>query len=508
MKPAVELSVLLISDRKETLRLLSARLKPSKQWSLKIDRAGRGEPALRKLKETFHDLIFLDCPTVWKPTFGLLDKIRQHYPKAAVIIISTVGDRKLAVEAIKRGAADFMTYGEFKKNELAPIFRRVMEMRYLADQNMELHQLNQMKSEFIANVSHELRTPLSVILGYAETLKSATLGPVNDEQTKAVESIIHRATDLLRTLNQILSMREGSDHPQPLLLKPVELRGILSRWAAKPVHEISRKNIKLKAELPAKEVWVQADIEKLEQVIGNLLMNAGKFGPEGSAVRLTLQIESDVATVSVQDQGPGVAREMLPRLFEEFSATTQGMTREHSGLGLGLPLSKQIIERHSGRIWLESSADQAGCTAIFTLPLLREQKKEHILLVEDNPDLLELMTLFLSGVREDFHILTARSGIEALESVKAQIPDLIILDIMMPGMNGFEVIARLGQKPETRKIPIMVLTGYEEAVEKARLAGARDVLVKPFKRESLLEKIAALLKNAGPAPRENRNRGR
>lgn len=495
MNPAVELSVLIISDRKGKLRLLKTRLKSSRDWFLRIYQSPQGELALQKLKESFHDLIFLDCPAEARSTFNLLDKIRQHYPKSAVIILSAVGNRKLAVAAIKRGAADFMTYAEFKKADLAPLFRRVMEIRYLADQNMELRQLNQMKNEFIANVSHELRTPLSVILGYAETLKATTLGPLTEHQTKALESIIYRASDLLRTLNQILSIREGSEQRQPLLLKPVELKGLLTRWAAKPGHEVARKNIKIKVELPKEAVWVQADLEKLEQVIDNLLMNAGKFGPVNSSVRLSLQIQPDKAVVSVEDQGPGVAQEMLPRLFEEFSAASQGMTREHSGLGLGLPLSKQIIERHSGRIWLESSAKQPGCTAIFTLPLMPDHKQKRILLVEDNPDLLDLMTLFLSGMRQGYHVLTAKSGLEALESVRAKIPDLIIMDVMMPGMSGLEVIGRLAKSPATRNIPIMVLTGYEEAVQKARLAGARDVLVKPFKRETLFAKITGLLKD-------------
>ena len=249
-----------------------------------------------------------------------------------------------------------------------------------------------------------------------------------------------------------------------------------------------------------------ADSAALADVCNNLLSNAIKFSPPGSVIRLRVSVAAGQAQAALQDQGEGIPPELLPRIFEDFStASTQGPTRARPGLGLGLALSKQVVELHSGAIWLESPGPGQGCTANLTLPLTEPDRpvavvertagldKKRVLVVEDNPDLIDIIALFISGISANLELATARSGFEALESIKNQVPHLIIMDVMMPGMNGIELLNRLRRLPATDRIPVMVLTGYSEATRLARDAGAQEVLLKPFDRKVFVSKVLQLL---------------
>lgn len=502
-RPPSQLSVLVIEDEPARLDTLLAKLQAAPGWSLQLQTAQTGEQALQRLKALAFDLVFLDLALKEAPGLLFLDKLRQLHPKSAVVVTTPSGTEQDAVAAMKKGALDYVPFSELLRADPGQLFRRVIETRYLVDQNMELRQLNQLKTEFIANVSHELRTPLSVIMGYAQTLRGGSLGPVTEPQGRALDSILTRADDLLKTLNLILRVREQQEGRQQLVLEPVELGELLRRAVATPPREAVRKGIRVGAELPQKEVWVRGDAGRLSEVMENLLSNAAKFGPEKSAVSVGLDQEDGQAVVSVTDEGPGVPPEMLPKLFEQFSAAGHGPTREYAGLGLGLPLARQIVEQHAGRIWLESQPGRT--TARFALPLSPKDapklpvaataavEKKRVLVVEDNGDILDILVLFLGTISPNLEVETARSGLEALDAIKNRLPHAIILDLMMPGMNGFEVIERLQKAEQTRSIPVMVLTGYQEAVGRAKACGAQEVLLKPFEKKSFAEKLMRLL---------------
>ena len=504
------LCVLVVDDEPYGRGIVQDRLKDLGGWSLQVDGAGSGEEALKMLRGSFYDLVFLDYRLPGASGLDILEKVRQLHPKTAVVMMTGQGNEQVAVQAMKRGAMDYLTKDDLGRLDLSQLLRRVLELRYLVDQNMELRQVNQMKNEFISNVSHELRTPLSVIRGYAEAIKGGSLGAVSGDQARALDSILARSDDLLRTLNQILKVREAHDGKQQLLLKPLELRAFVKEIAGKSPRDLSKKKMTLETALPPSEVWVRAEAERLRDVIENLLANAAKFAPERTRVTLSLEAVGGEALVCVKDEGPGVAQEMLPRLFEQFAAAGQGPTRPHAGLGLGLPLSKQAVEQHGGRIWLESPPGK-GCLAFMALPVASPETpaaatpeapapvgKKKVLVVEDNPDIVELLLIFLSRLSRSLTADSASSGFEALDKMKEGLPDLIILDVMMPGMSGFEVIERLRKVPETSRIPIMVLTGYSEAAQKARKLGADEVMLKPFDEKSFLAKVQELLRVSQP----------
>jgi signal transduction histidine kinase len=501
-------SILVVDDESDNRTLLKSQLEKVPHATLTVDTAVDGDEALRKLRASIFDLVFLDYRL--PPTDGLdiLDKIRQHHPKTAVVITTAAGSEQVAVAAMKKGAMDYLTHKDLRTADLGQLLRRVAEIRDLVNQNMELRQVNQMKNEFIANVSHELRTPLTVVIGYANTMRDGSLGPLNDPQQKALTSIVERAEGLLVTLNNILRIREVHEGRKPLLLKPVDLKALVEAQIERAGREVRRKKLTTAVSLGIAPVWVLAEAEKLGDVVDNLLNNATKFSPLGGAVRVELSLSAESAKLTVSDQGPGVPPELMPHVFERFFAANQGPTREYPGLGLGLPLAKEVVDQHSGRIWLESQGAGSGTTAHLEIPLCsagapalvveggETLRKKRVLIVEDNPDLVEVLMLFLSSVSRNVEISTARSGFEALEKIKDHTPNLVILDVMMPGMDGFEVLARLRRLPDAERVPVMVLTGYSDAVQRARDAGAQEVMLKPFEKNLFVKKVLQLLQDA------------
>jgi signal transduction histidine kinase len=501
-------SILVVDDEADNRTILKSQLEKVTHAVLTVDTAADGDEALKKLREGVFDLVFLDYRL--PPTDGLdiLDKIRQHYPKTAIVMTTAAGSEQIAVSAMKKGAMDYLTHRDLRAADLSQLLRRVIEIRSLVNQNMELRQVNQMKNEFIANVSHELRTPLTIVIGYANTMHDGSLGPMNESQRKALAAIVERAEGLLLTLNNILRIREVREGRKPLLLKPVDFRALIEAQLVRASKDIRRKKLALTAALEGPPVWVLAAEEALGDVVDNLLSNATKFSPNDGTLRVALEIVAGKASLSICDQGPGVPPELMPHVFERFSAANQGPTREYPGLGLGLPLSKEAVEQHGGRIWLESQGAGNGTTARLELPTctagtapiivegVDALRKKRVLIVEDNPDLVEVLMLFLATVSRNLSIMTAHSGFEALEKIKDETPNLIILDVMMPGMDGFEVLARLRRLPDAERVPVMVLTGYSDAVERARDAGAQEILLKPFEKNVFVKKVLQLLKDS------------
>ncbi|MFA6002700.1 MAG: response regulator [Elusimicrobiota bacterium] len=508
------LSILIVENSAPARDDLQLRLERTPGWSLNIGTAADPEAALGMLKQSPYDLIFLSSRLPGAEGLQFLVRVRQLHTKSAVIVTCPDTDAQLAVDSMKHGALDCLSRSDLTRIDFAPILRRLVEMRNIINQNLELRQVNQMKNEFIANVSHELRTPLTVILGYARTLQEATLGELNTSQRKAVDSIIARSEDLLEMLNHILRVREIVEGRQVAALHPMDLREVWRAHIDKAAKDLDHRGLSMQCSFPPNAVWVMADPASFGDICDNLLSNAVKFSPKNGVIKLALGISAGRAWMSLQDQGSGIAPEILPHLFEDFStASVHGPTREHSGLGLGLSLCKHAVELHSGTIWLESPGPGQGCIAHVSLPLAQADRpattvekaaaieKRRILIVEDNPDIIEIIRLFISGISSNLDLTTAHSGFEALDSIRNQVPHLIIMDVMMPGMTGLELLARLRRVPETDRIPVLVLTGYTDAAQQAWSAGAQEVLIKPFDRKVFMAKVLQLLQQGETAAR-------
>jgi signal transduction histidine kinase len=423
------------------------------------------------------------------------------------------------------------------------------ELKYkLAAQHEELSALDRLKSQFFANVSHELRTPLTLILAPVEKLKSdvASLGGPAAELLDVIEN---NALRLLRLVNDILGLIRLEEGRTSLVKKPIDMAHFLSHTTSSMKHLAAMKGIELNLEKQQGDLWINADPDALEKIIGNVIANAIKFTPPSGRIDVASAQEGDMVTVRIADTGIGIPPEQLPHIFDRFYQVDGSATRRHQGLGLGLALVRELITRHGGDVAVSSDA-RRGTTFVLRFPhadheteklpeqteaspdrlandplrafdrkaTARELEKAELsparplvtveasqadtrtelpllLVVDDEPDMRRYLVTML---RETYRVIEAEDGISALEKARAASPDLILLDIMLPGVSGLEVCRTLKERAETRAIKIIVLTARadEEAKIVALRNGADDFLIKPFSGIEVRSRIANFIRAA------------
>ena len=393
--------------------------------------------------------------------------------------------------------------------------------------NERLKELDQAKSDFLSTVSHELRTPLTSVLGFARIItkrfKTSLLPHLDQSQKKTqrdarriqenLEIIIEEGERLTRLINDVLDLAKIEAGKKEWKMREVSLFEVVET-AVNAASSLARdKELEVKVVPHGEDFKLYGDPDRLTQVVTNLLSNAIKFTEEGS-ITCELERSEDVITVKVIDTGIGLAQEDLNQIFDRFKQIGDTLTDKPKGTGLGLPISKEIIEYHGGRIWAESELGR-GSTMIFTLPAIREQASvaneipllsrvtDHIsaqftqhggdtpriLIVDDEKHIRALLRQQLEEV--GYNIIEAQNGHEAIQLARAEKPDLIILDILMPGLDGFEVTTILKQSNETANIPIMILSIVEDKDRGYRL-GVDSYLTKPVDAEQLLSTVSSL----------------
>ncbi|HBL15631.1 MAG TPA: hypothetical protein DD417_02405 [Elusimicrobia bacterium] len=501
-----KLNILIADDKEHARALLEERLHEIQGWDILVQCAKDATEALDALRRRVFDVAFIDYLVPGIDGVKLLDQVRQLHPKVAVVIMAPHGSEKIAVDAMKHGAIDFLVHDDLPIVDLGRLLRRAVELQILQSENLELRQVNRMKDEFISSVSHELRTPLAVILGYAKTLREGDLGPVSEPQARALQAIMRRGDLLLQMLNRLLTFRDRAFNTQEVLLRSVDLSPLLGDYLGERWLQNQPRGVRVSLTVPEGPVWALVDPLQLKEVLGSLLSNAVRFSPDSGLVQVTLEEHAGVeAWVRVSDQGRGIEPEILPRLFDGFVHTDSELTREVSGLGIGLALARQIMELHGGRIWLESKGVGQGTSSMLALPLAQPDSlpmaveqpprltKKRVLVVEDNADIVELVRVFLSGLSENLQLTTTHRGEEALDLLRERRFDLLILDLMLPDMNGLELLDRMQKESKERRVPVLILSGHREAAQQAIVRGAQDQLLKPFTKQAFLEKILRLL---------------
>ncbi len=395
--------------------------------------------------------------------------------------------------------------------------------------NEELLKATRLKDEFLANMSHELRTPLNAILGMTEILQEEIFGDLNDRQMQSLHTIEKSSNHLLELINDILDVAKIEAGQIHLSCQPSNIEALCQSSLVFIKQQAFSKNIQLESLIPANLPTIKLDERRIRQVLINLLNNAVKFTPNGG--KITLQVSyikvlsnaenthsgampCDTLEISIVDTGIGIAPDQIKRLFQPFVQVESALNRNYDGSGLGLALVKRLVELHGGEVRLTSELGVGSCftiaipiapfceSSIVPEPPLPSDSEATqpaiegapvILLAEDNEANINLFADYLS--LKGYRLVIAHNGRKAIDLALQTHPDVILMDIQMPEMDGLEAIQRIRQMPELADTPIIALTALAMAGDRDRCIeiGANDYLSKPVSLKQLVKKINGYL---------------
>lgn len=385
---------------------------------------------------------------------------------------------------------------------------RVRLEKQVADQAESLADLNRRKDEFLAMLSHELRNPLAPIANAVQllALQQKNENSIQEQARTIIERQLGQLSHLVDDLLEVSRIATGRVrlHLERVTLAPIVTQSV---EAVRPI--IAQRGHELTVSIPPEPMWLNADAVRLEQIIVNLLNNAAKYTDEGGHIWLTVHREGNDAILRVRDTGVGITPELLPHVFDLFTQERRSLDRSQGGLGIGLALVDRLVEMHEGTIEVHSSLGK-GSEFIVRLPMVSPDKPAsdsppvevpqpvhrslRVLVVDDNVDAAKslAMLLTIAGHRSR----AVHSGADALEAILDYQPEVVLLDIGLPGMDGYEVAQRIRMQSSLDKVVIVGMTGYgqEEDQKKGREAGFDHHLVKPADFKKLKEILAAVAK--------------
>jgi PAS domain S-box-containing protein len=394
-----------------------------------------------------------------------------------------------------------ITERKIAEAELEMLLAREQELRLAAEES------NRLKDEFLATMSHELRNPLNVILGYSELLLRTDEIKKSPQLLKMGEALRRNAlaqSHLIRDLLDLSRLRSGK---LTLNAETISVMTAITNAVETVRAEALVKDIKLTIDVPDEALFVQGDLLRVEQIVWNLLTNSVKFTPPGGSVSVRATKVGADAVLTVADTGQGIDAAFLPHVFEMFRQADASTSRAQSGMGIGLALVRQLVELHGGFISGRSAGQGLGATFEVRLPQAAETKaaisasldltprtlsRLVVLVLDDSEDTIEMLRHLLEqgGAR----VTTATSGVEALRIASERDFDVVLSDISMPGMDGFEFVRRLRKLPGKKDLPVLALTGFgrPEDINRAQNEGFFSHLTKPFDLGTLSEILEAV----------------
>ena len=363
--------------------------------------------------------------------------------------------------------------------------------RELERKTAELQVASQHKSDFLASMSHELRTPLNAIIGFSEVLLERMFGELNERQDEYLHDILNSGKHLLELLNEILDLSKVEAGRMELEVSVFSLRGTIEHAIALVRERAALHSIAVTLEMDPSLDLIETDELRFKQVMLNLLSNAVKFTPNGGRVAVRAVRTGQRLAVTVTDSGIGIRHEDRERIFESFQQGQRGPSREE-GTGLGLTLCRRIVTLMGGTMSLQTEVG-VGSTFGFTVPLqgasvsvgpgLYDDRDPVVVVIDDDRASLDLMSAYLAG--HGVRVVRARDGKEGLDAVHRLKPVATVLDILLPGMDGWKVLEELRADPKTQGLPVIIASIVDER-SRGLAAGAGDYLVKPVGREELL----------------------
>jgi len=407
--------------------------------------------------------------------------------------------------------------------------RRILAI--VREQTNKLMEMDRIKNRFFANLSHEFRTPLALTIGPLEDAINGEFGPVNNRLGRQLQVMLRNSHRLLRLINQLLDISKIEAGEMTLSSAVHDLRALAMETAQAFTPYAERKQIAFAAELGGMPLCLAFDYAKMEQILNNLLSNAIKFTPDGGKVKLILEEVTDSGRAGVclrvRDTGPGIAPHAIDKVFNRFYQVDGSSTREHEGTGIGLSLVKELVELHGGTIGVTSEPGFGSEFRVFIPGEVDHNEREAearadrkvtaielagledggetsgqndeaptgaptVLVVDDNRDIRDYLS---SCLTPEFRVIQAGDGAEGLSQARLHQPDLIVSDIMMPGVDGYQLCRAVRQDPQLSHTPVIFLTA--KASEEMKLEGlqhgADDYLAKPFSGRELLARSRNLI---------------
>ena len=380
----------------------------------------------------------------------------------------------------------------------------------------QLQQANRLKDEFLATLSHELRTPLNAVLGYARMLRSGAIRA--DRTPQALDVIERNARSLTQIVEDVLDVSRIISGKARLDTQPTDVAQVVKDAMATVMPAADAKGIRIGSHIDCHVGPVWGDAGRLQQVVWNLLSNAVKFTPRDGSVHVHLSAVDLQAEIAITDSGIGFSADFLPHLFERFRQAESGPARQYGGLGLGLAIARHIVEMHGGTIEASSDGPAKGATFRVRLPLInadgvgnaaaapakpqgasgdtRKQELAGVLVmaVDDDPDALQLVREILES--SGAHVITVVSGEAALQQLETERPQVLLSDLSMPNMDGFELIRKIRHLSDEalRRIPAAALTAFASTGDRAksRRSGFEVHLAKPINPDDLIAAVSEL----------------
>lgn len=528
---------LLVDDLEENLMSLEALLRREGLIMLK---ARSGTEALELLLKHEVALALLDVQMPGMDGFELAELMRGTAKTRRVpIIFLTAGtaDRQRRFRGYEAGAVDFLYkpiepdilrsksdvfYSLYRQQQQleaqrdalqltsAENVRLLEESRQYAD---ALKEADRRKDEFLATLAHELRNPLAPIRNGLRILRMNADEKTSDGNRDMMGMMDRQLTHLVRLIDDLLDVSRVSEGKIDLRREDIRVADALEAAveASRPLIEEGRHS--LSVDMPAGDLWLNADITRVSQIVSNLLNNAAKYTPPGGRIVLSVRPRGEMLSITVADNGLGIPADMLPRVFDLFTQVDHNLDRSQGGLGIGLALVRRLVTMHGGTIRAESEGQGLGSAFTVELPLIEAPCATapvavapvagagspaaalDILVVDDNVPSAQTMGWMLEMIGH--RPVLAHDGLEAIEVAKNMQPDVILLDIGMPGMSGYDVCRELRKDPAFKDALFVAQTGWgqERDRQQAFEAGFHHHLVKPVS----FEKFTALLADVRPA---------
>jgi signal transduction histidine kinase/CheY-like chemotaxis protein/HAMP domain-containing protein len=390
------------------------------------------------------------------------------------------------------------------RNELGHVAGAIVAFQDIA----KMREVDRMKDEFVSIVSHELRTPLTSIRGSVQLVLDEPTAVPDLEHRQLLQIALNNCERLVRIINDILDVSKIESGNLTLRKKAAHVAELVRMSVDVVANPARVARVTLAANIPANIRPVMVDPDRIVQALVNLLSNAVKFAPADSTVTVSVTGSEHMITIAVADQGEGIAPENLNRLFQKFQQVDSSSSRRKGGTGLGLAITKALVEQHGGRIFVDSEVNR-GTRFSFTLPAATDEEaasvapavidkhgaamlvSRRVLIVDDDDDFRQLMKTQLSHA--GYAVLDARDGASAMHIARTSLPDVITVDLLMPGLDGWSFIDKLRQEPALANIPIVVVSGAADAKVDTRLPQDVSVIAKGEGHDRLLREIGLAL---------------